>query len=124
VAYTLEQVDLVRLRLGVGYADAKQALDETDGDVIAALAILESQHAAATAAEQFDQTIARISEEVKQSLTGRPIVGLRLKLDDQTLAEVPVEVAGVGAILVSLLSSTLAHVRLETVLGDLAEAEQ
>ena len=37
VAYTLEQVDLVRERLGVGYAEAKQALDEAAAKVDEAL---------------------------------------------------------------------------------------
>jgi len=124
VAYTLEQVDLVRERMGVGYAEAREALEQAAGDVVGALAAIEQRPRDDSPAARFDEAINSIAEEVKQSLTGRLIKALRIKLDDQTVAEVPVTLVGVGAVLVTLVSAVLGHLRLETVSGDVADDNQ
>ena len=40
----LEKIDLIRARLGVGYKEAKEALDDAEGDVVQALIRLEQKN--------------------------------------------------------------------------------
>jgi hypothetical protein len=115
VPYTLEQVDLIRERLRVGYAEAKEALDAADGDVIAALASLEASQHAQTSDESFETAISQIAEEVKGLLRGGEIRGIRLRLGDQTVKEVPVALVGVGAALIAFVSAVLAHASVELI---------
>jgi len=117
VPYTLEQVDLVRERMGVGYKEAKRALDGADGDVISALAALEDEQCVAPD-KNLEKIIVDIAEEVKSSIAGREITQIRVKLCDQTVREVPVALAGVGAAFVTLLTALLAYLTLELVSDD------
>jgi hypothetical protein len=41
---TLEQIDFLRERANVSYREAKEALEETDGDMVEALVMLEKQN--------------------------------------------------------------------------------
>lgn len=120
MAYSLEQVDLVRERMGVGYAEAKRALDEAGGDVIGALAAIESRQAEQGPAEAVELMI----REVSRALEGRPITGVVLKLGDQTLTDAPVVVRGLGAVLLAVVSALAAHFRLELITGERASDEQ
>ena len=115
MSYTLEQVDVVRERMGVGYAEAKRALDEADGDVVAALAAIESRQSQEQSADDLQETIRKTAQEVKEALAGRAIERLYIKLDDHTLREVPVALVGVKAGLLTILSALLAHLRLEII---------
>jgi len=115
MACTLEQVDLIRERMAVGYTEAKQALDEAEGDVVQALAIVESRQQQAQASGDLPQIISEISQEVKACLEGRSIQGVNIRLGDETVKEVPVALGGVGAVLLILISALLAYLRLEVV---------
>lgn len=114
MSYSLEQVDLVRERLGVGYAEAKRALDETDGDVISALAALEGRQAAQGPAEAVELMI----REVRRALEGHGIRRVVVKLGDQTLTDAPVAVCGLGAVLLAVASALCACFRLELFTGE------
>lgn len=120
MAYSLEQVDMVRERLGVGYAEAKRALDEAGGDVIAALAAIESRQAGQGPAEAFELMI----REVRRALEGRPITGVAVKLGGQTLTEAPVAVGGLGALLLAVVSALGAYLRIEIIKDERADDEQ
>jgi len=117
VPYSLEHVDLVRERMGVGYAEAKRALDEADGDVVGALADIETRLSAEPTTATLEGAISRLGKEVKAAIAGRPITGLRVKLADQTLTEVPVALGGMGAVLLAAVSSLLAFARVELATG-------
>ena len=40
---TLEKIDIIKERTGVSYTDAKEALEECDGDVVNALIYIEAK---------------------------------------------------------------------------------
>ena len=113
--YTLEQVDLVRERMGVGYAEAKRALDGAGGDVAGALAMVEEGQCAPSSAEILEKAIVDIAQEVKASVAGREIKQIDVKFCGQTIREVPVALAGVGAALLTILTALLAYLSLELV---------
>jgi len=79
----LEKVDLIRERMDVTYREAKDALDQVDGDVVAALIMLEEERE-----EGF-------CGKWKAALEKGVATKVRLKKGDETLVDVP---AGVGAI--------------------------
>lgn len=116
-AYTLNEIDLLRERLGVGYAQAKDALDASGGDVIGALAALESRDDAVHDMPSPDDIVSHLAEEVRRLLRGGRIAGLRLKVGEEALGEVPVAVAGVGAVFLVATSALLTCLRVETI-GD------
>ena len=115
MSYGLSDVDEIRSRLGVGYAAAKRALDACDGDLIAALAMAETEAAGASSPCNFDAIINELTEEVKTYLDGGGVKGLRVKLGGQVVDEVPVALEGVGAALLAVLCRLAAHVTLEVV---------
>ncbi len=115
--YSLSQIDVIRERMGVGYAEAKRALDEAQGDVITALAALEAEQSAVVERECLEAAIKRFIREVKDPLEGRAVAEVRIKLDSHTLREVPVALGGVKAVLLTMVSALLAHLRLELVPG-------
>lgn len=113
MSYGLSDVDEIRTRLGVGYAAAKRALDACDGDVIAALAVAETEAVGADLPCNLDAIIGELTEEVKTYLDGEAICGLRVRLGDQVVDEVPVALDGVGAALLAVVCRLAAHVTLE-----------
>jgi len=129
VAHTLEQVDLIRERIGVSYKEAAQALDQASGDTVQALVVAEQRRQDQSAEDQISSIIASISQEVKASLQGRPVERIDVKVCDETIRQIPVALVGVGAALMTLISMLLTYVRFEVVparplAGDGAQTEQ
>jgi hypothetical protein len=114
---SLQDVDLIRERLGVGYAEARSALVEAAGDVVAALALAEQKQAETARDAGLEQVARELIEEVRRTLSEGPVEGIRVKLGNETVAEVPVELGGVGALLVALLSLVVGYLRLEVLRG-------
>jgi hypothetical protein len=117
VPASLQDVDLVRERLGVGYAEARSALDESAGDVVAALALVEQRQTESARDPGLEQVARELIEEVRRTLSEGPVEGIRVKLGRETVGEVPVEMAGVGALMVALLSRVVGYLRLEVLRG-------
>lgn len=123
MSYGLSDVDEVRNRLGVGYAAAKRALDACDGDIIAALAVAETEASDTRLPCNLDAIISELTEEVKTYLDGEAICGLRVRLGDQVVDEVPVALEGVGAALLAVVCRLAARVTLEVMRGSDAAHE-
>jgi len=118
VSYTLEQIDLIRQRMGVGYGEAKEALDQSSGDVIAALTVVEEQQRQAATAGSLEHIIEEVTQEVKEALSERSVERIDIKLGDKTVREVPVALAGVGAALLVILSALLAYISLDIIMDE------
>lgn len=119
VAYDLRDVDVIRERMGVGYAEARDALEKSEGNIVNALAVVEEQQKAAERPMSLDELVAQIAEEVKSALAEEGgIARIDVKLGETKVKEVPVALAGVGAALMVILSALLAWLRLELVKRD------
>ncbi|MEW6727691.1 MAG: DUF4342 domain-containing protein [Bacillota bacterium] len=94
----LEKIDVLRARLGIGYREAKEALDEAGGDVIKALIKAEEKYG-----RTRDEMTARIKEWARRGGRSR----LRVKKGDKTVMEIPA-VVGAAGVLGTLASSQLA----------------
>jgi hypothetical protein len=101
----LEKIDLIRSRLGVSYARAKEALDTAGGDVVKALIELEDNE------NSFSGRVQDRSQELVGQLRGllhkTQEARIKVKQGDKTVVEFPAPVGALG-ILGVLASSQLA----------------
>ncbi|SHJ79499.1 DUF4342 domain-containing protein [Paramaledivibacter caminithermalis] len=96
--FTLEQVDEVRERTGVSYGEAKEALLETDGDVLEAIILIESNHKKkikSNISNRGNEVFEKLKEFVKKGNVTRII----LKKNGETIMNIPVTAGTVGALI-------------------------
>jgi len=96
--HDLALVDLIRERMNVGYKEAMAALDVAEGDVVAALALLEDTTQGGL--KQFEE---QAKEGVRRGLAEQLSV-IRWRVLGQAVAEAPLALVGVGAVVVGLLA--------------------
>ena len=85
----LESIDAVIERTGVGYAEAREALEASDGSVVDALVYLENKKSAKT-----DDLLEKVKAIVKEGNVNK----IRVKKDNKVLLTVPVNVGVVGGL--------------------------
>lgn len=92
----LDLIDQIRARIPVTYEEANNALDKTGGNLIDALALLENEYIAEQPAVKRRQKIeSLISGWIEKGRATRLLV----KQNQEVVAQVPVSVGLVGAIL-------------------------
>lgn len=106
--HDLALVDLVRERLNVGYKEAMEALDQSNGDVVVALAQLEDNTRGGL--KSFEE---QAKEGVRRGLVEQ-LCGIRWRILGQSVAEAPLALAGVGAVAVGLLALLISCSTVET----------
>lgn len=92
----LEKIDILRARLGVGYKEAREALEAAGGDVVQALVNLEEQ-----GCNMGERVQARGQEMVcqfKNLLQKGQNYKIKFKKGDETVFEVPASVGALGLI--------------------------
>ena len=103
----LEKIDLIRDRMKVSYLEARQALEETDGNVVEALVLLEKNNIDARAAKQaeqdqkFDEFVVRggdLVDRVSSLIRQGNITKVKVLHDNNVLFEIPLT-AGAAAVL-------------------------
>ena len=85
----LESIDAVIERTGVSYAEAREALEASDGSVVDALVYLENKKSAKT-----DDLLEKVKAIVKEGNVNK----IRVKKDNKVLLTVPVNVGVVGGL--------------------------
>lgn len=102
---TLEKIDQIRQRLGVTYEEAYIALQECDGDLLAALIKLEKKHKKTE--KQVDviqvkaqELINKIKELIKEGNVNKIVV----KNEEKTLMEIPVTAGVISLVLFPYLT--------------------
>jgi len=100
----LEKIDIIRERMGVSYAEAKAALEEANGDVVAALINLEKQAQKASWTEEFQVRGNEVVEKVKELVRQGNVTKIRVKREGQTIFELPVTIGAIGAALAPQLA--------------------
>jgi len=103
VSVDLSQVDLIRERMHVTYDEARAALEQANGDVVAALAHLEHSNQTSGATDIIAIT-ADLLDEVQRLLDAGVIRKIRIKLGNRTLREIPVSLSPAGAMVIGLLA--------------------
>lgn len=122
---TLEKVDIIRERTGVSYAEAKEALEECDGNVVDALIYIENKKSNIKndLYATKDEFIAWIKDIVKKGNVTR----IRIKKDDKVVTDIPVNagvIAGIAALswpplmALGILSAVFTKVTVEIIKSD------
>ena len=101
---TLEKMDLIRERTGVSYADAKEALEKSEGNVIDALIDLENKKQS-NWTEEFSVRSSEVIDKVKELIHEGHINKIRVKQDGRTLVEIPVALGAIGAVVLPSLAA-------------------
>ncbi|TEB07209.1 nascent polypeptide-associated complex protein [Pelotomaculum schinkii] len=92
----LEKIDILRARLGVGYKEAREALEEAGGDVVQALVDLEEK--GRNIGERFQARGQEMVGQFKSLLHKGQNYRIKLKKGDETVFEVPASVGALGLI--------------------------
>ncbi|KRQ86644.1 hypothetical protein ABG79_01627 [Caloramator mitchellensis] len=101
---TLEKIDIIRQRTGIGYAEAKEILEKNNGNVIDALIYIEQNQ------KKFGEQITDFSNDLVETI--RDIIRkgnvnrIKVKKDDKILVDIPVT-AGIAAGALTLFSPAL-----------------
>ncbi len=107
----LEKIDAIRSRLKVSYADARKALEEASGDVVAALAALEEKNKQAKA--DLLALAVEMADELHKMASGGPIRKLRIRYGDRTLTELPVALTAAATVAVGLAALLISKIVIE-----------
>lgn len=101
----LEKIDLIRERMHVSYAEAKEALEKANGDVLEALVMLENeQH---RPQEELWEKGKSLIKQLKEVLQKGNVTKIYIKKDGQRIFEFPANI-GVAGIIAMLASAELA----------------
>ncbi|MFU0825395.1 DUF4342 domain-containing protein [Clostridium sp.] len=123
---TLEKIDILRERTGISYTEAKEALEECDGNVVDALIFIENKNKKNSKDDLYttkDEFISWMKEIINKGNVNR----VRIKRDDKVICDIPVN-AGVAAGMLALwypplmalgiLSAVFAKITVEIVKSD------
>ena len=91
---TLEKIELVKDRTGVTYAEAKQALEETDGSVVDAIIAIE-EIINTGEKKKGEALFSRLKEIVKKGNVSK----IQVKKDGELVLNVPVNAGLVGVVI-------------------------
>ena len=110
-SFDMALVDEVRKRLDASYAEALEGLEEGEGELLRALAAIENRRAQRKSAANSGELVGRAITMAKE---GR-LKGMRVKLGDRTLRELPLPKGAGGAVLGAVLSSLLSQLSVDLV---------
>jgi len=106
---TLEKVDMVRERTGLGYEKAKQALEACEGDVLEALIyiektqdILKTKDDSSNDENKNTISIEELKAWFKQMIEKGNVARIKIKKDETELIDIPVN-AGIAASVVAII---------------------
>lgn len=108
MADELSKIDMIRDRMGISYREAKEILDEAEGDLVKALIMAEEKRDRGWG-DRVLKTGEEVVGQVKKYINQGNKTRVKVKKGDKTLAEFPASV-GVLGIAAALASTELALV--------------
>jgi hypothetical protein len=103
MSVTLEKVDEVRNRTGASYADAKEALEFTGGDVLEAIVYIEQTRQDAPKKDTFTNDLSdrgsEVIEKLKELVKKGQVTRVLLQKDSKTVLDIPIVAGAVGALI-------------------------
>lgn len=103
----LEKLDAIRSRLDVSYEDARQALAESNGDVVQALVNLEKGKG------DLLSTGIELLDDMQRLMDSGTVNKLRLKFGGRTVGEYPVALTAAAAVIVGLAAVIISKATIE-----------
>lgn len=96
---TLEKIELVKDRTGVTYAEAKQALEETDGSVVDAIIAIEEIINSGEKGKGFGKKGEALFARLKDIIKKGNVSKIQVKKDGELVLNVPVNAGLVGVVI-------------------------
>lgn len=91
---TLEKIDIIRQRTGLGYAAAKEALENNNWDVVETLIYIEKNQK--TFGQNISDATNDLIETIKDIINKGNVARIKVKKDNRILIDIPVN-AGIAA---------------------------
>ncbi len=104
----IEQIDTVVARTGATFKEAKEALEEADGDVVEAIIIIEENRRTWT--DNISDKGERMAEKIREIVRKGNVTKITISKDGETLMNIPVTAAALG----SIISAPLALIGLSS----------
>jgi len=117
--YDMALVDEIRKRLNASYDEVLMGLEESDGDMLRALAAIERRRSEQKTAEQSGELFGRAIGLARE---GR-LKGLRVKLADRPVRDLPLPKGLGGALVGELVSTLLSQLTVDLIEGEPEEPE-
>ncbi len=95
---TLEKIELVKDRTGIGYKEAKEALEKTEGNVVDAIILIEENIDEAGKSKIGSQG-ADMLESIKETIRKGNVSKITIKKDGEVLLSLPVSIGIIGTVL-------------------------
>ncbi|MGL6106602.1 DUF4342 domain-containing protein [Romboutsia sp.] len=107
----IQKIDEIRKRIpNVTYAEAKQALLDSEEDILAAIILLESKEVLGNKTKQakkvVEDVLSKDGEEIKEFIKKCNVVRVIVEKNDRTIMNIPVTVGVVGLALGPLVTLT------------------
>jgi hypothetical protein len=118
-SFDMALVDEVRKRLDATYEEALAGLKEGEGDLLRALAAIERRRAERDATAESGELVGRTIGLAREG----KLKGMRVKLGDRTVREMPLPKGPAGAVLGAVLSTLLSQLSVELVKKEPDESE-
>ena len=110
-SFDMALVDEVRKRLDATYEEALAGLEEGEGDILRALAAIERQRAERRGAAESGELIGKAIGLAREG----KLKGLRVKVGDRVVRELPLPKGAAGAVLGAALSTLLSQLSVDLI---------
>lgn len=101
----LKKIDMIRERLDVTYAQAKQALDTAEDDVVKAIIEIEKEITNSKWTEEMQIKGSEMLDKIKDLIHKGNVTKIRVKKNNRVLLNIPVTVGAVGVILAPYMAA-------------------
>ena len=98
----LEKIDMVVERTGVSYKEAKEALDQSNWNVVDALIYIEENRKKWT--ESFTVAGSEVIDKIKDLIKKGNVTKIRVKKDERILLEIPVTAGAISTVIIPQLT--------------------
>lgn len=95
---TLEKIELVKDKTGVGYKEAKESLEKTDGNVVDAIILIEENIDEVGKSKIGEHSVAMI-DAIKEAIRKGNVSKITLKKDGDVILNLPVSIGIIGTVL-------------------------
>ena len=96
---TLEKIELVKDRTGVSYAEAKAALEKSNGSVVDAIIMIEEEIDISPKTKAGDQA-SQIVEKIKELVRKGNVSKILIKKGEETVLNIPVNIGILGIVFI------------------------
>lgn len=102
----LEKIDLIRERMGVSYKEAKDALDQSQGNVLDAIILLEEKKEDRKIwTEQISVAGSEVVEKLREIIKKGNVSRIKVKKGEYLILDIPVTAGAVGAVLMPYITA-------------------